>query len=121
MPHQLLIVDDEIDITDPLKEYFGIKGFGVSVCSSGEEAIALLGKERPDLVILDILLEGKLDGIAVLKEIKQMPSPSRVIILSGNDEPAVEKEVLRIGVDRYLRKPVTVKELHNAVTESLKG
>lgn len=121
MPYRLLIVDDEIDLTDSLKEYFELKGFSVATCPSGEEAIAIVRKETPDVVILDVLLKDKLSGVDVLKEAKKINPAMKIVMCTGSDTTAKEKEILEIGVSRYLRKPVTVRELYNAVTETLNG
>lgn len=121
MPYRLLIVDDEIDLTNSLKEYFELKGFIVATCPSGEEAIAILRQGTPDIVILDVLLKDKLDGVDVLREARKINPAFKIVMCTGSDTTAKEKEILGIGVSRYLRKPVTVKELHNAVTEALNG
>lgn len=121
MPYRLLIVDDEIDLTASLKEYFELKGFSVATCPSGEEAIAIVRKETPDVVILDVLLKDKLDGVDVLREAKKINPAMKIVMCTGSDTTAKEKEILEIGVSRYLKKPVTVRELYNAVTETLSG
>ena len=121
MPYRLLIVDDEIDLTDSLKEYFELKGFNVATCPSGEEAIAILRDGTPDIVILDVLLKDKLDGVDVLREAKKINPATKIVMCTGSDTDAKEKEIVEIGVSRYLRKPVTIKELYNAVTETLNG
>lgn len=121
MPYRLLIVDDEIDLTASLKEYFELKGFSVATCPSGEEAIAIVRKETPDVVILDVLLKDKLDGVDMLREAKKINPAMKIVMCTGSDTTAKEKEILEIGVSRYLKKPVTVRELYNAVTETLSG
>ena len=121
MPYKLLMVDDEVELTGYLKQYFEIKGFVVFTCPSGEEALTILQNENPDIVVLDMLLAGKLDGADVLKGAKKTNASVRVIMLTGSDTVEKEREVLKIGVSRYLRKPVTVKELHDAINEVLSG
>ncbi len=121
MSYKLLIVDDETDLTDSLREYFEMKGFRVSACPSGEEAIVILRNESQDVAILDLLLKDKLDGVDVLKEAKKINSAMKIVMCTGSDTGSREKEILEIGVGRYLRKPVTVKELYSAVTEVLNG
>ena len=65
MSTKLLIVDDEEDLTGILKDYFEMKDFTVFVAATGDDAIALLRKEKPDVIVLDLLLKGKLDGLAI--------------------------------------------------------
>lgn len=119
MSKKLLIVDDETELTDGLKQYFEIKGFIVFTVPTGEEAITLLSNEKPDIIVLDMLLKGKLDGVDVLKEAKKLSASSKVIMLTGSDTVAKEQEVMKIGVCRYLRKPIMIKELHNIINEVL--
>jgi two-component system response regulator VicR len=119
MPTKLLIVDDETDLGELLKDYFQMKGFVVFGTGSGEEAIALLRQEKPEVIVLDMLLKGKLNGIDVLKDAKQNSPQSKVIMLTGSDTVALENEAKRIGVSRYLHKPVTVKQLEEVINEVL--
>jgi len=120
MPTKLLIVDDEEGLTQILKGYFEMKGFTVSVAATGETAIALLKEEKPDLILLDLLLKGKLDGIDVLKSTKVNSPGSKVIMLTGSDTVAKEKEIKSIGVCCYLHKPVTVNKLSDTISEVLR-
>jgi DNA-binding response OmpR family regulator len=115
MPTKLLIVDDEEDLVQILKEYFEMKGLTVFTTGTGEEAIALLRQEKPDIILLDMLFKGKLNGIDVLKDTKQNSPQSKVIMLTGSDTVAQENEAKAIGVSRYLHKPVTVKMLDDNI------
>ncbi len=119
MAVKLLVVDDEEGITEILKHYFEMKGFTVCVAASGEEAIALLRQEKPEIILLDLFLNGKLDGVDVLKDAKINSPSSKVIMLTGSDSVAKEKEIKKIGVCRYLRKPVSVTILSNTIKEVL--
>ena len=120
MSAKLLIVDDEEDLTRILKDYFEMKGFSVSLAATGDEAIALLKQEKPDIVLLDLLLKGKLDGVDVLRSAKVNSPGSKVIMLTGSDTVAKEKEIKSIGVNRYLHKPVTVNKLSDTIAEVLR-
>ena len=119
MPYKLLIADDESELAEYLKQYFQMKGFAVVTCPSGEEAVVMLQKEKPDVALLDMLLKGKLDGVGVLKEAKKISPSTKMIMLTGSDTVSKEQEVLKIGVARYLRKPITINDLHNVINEVL--
>lgn len=119
MAIKLLIVDDEADITESLKQYFVMKGFAVSTASTAEEAFVLLGNEKPDIVILDMLLKGKLDGIDVLRDSRKISPGSKIIMLTGSDTPAKEEEARQLGVTRYLKKPIRPRELSDIINEVL--
>lgn len=120
MPTKLLIVDDEEGLTQILKDYFEMKGFSVSVAYTGETAIALLKKEKPEVILLDLLLKGKLDGVDVLKSAKANSPESKVIMLTGSDTVAKEREIKSLGVSRYLHKPVTVNKLSDTISGVLR-
>ena len=68
--HKLLVVDDENDICDFVKTFFKDRGFHVLTASNGEEALSIVKKDRPDMVLLDIKMKG-MDGLAALKHIKR--------------------------------------------------
>ncbi len=119
MSYKLLIVDDETELTEGLQQYFEMKGFNVFTTPSGEGAITFLNQEKPDVMVLDMLLKTKLDGVDVLREAKKISPATKVIILTGSDTVAKEQEAKKIGVSRYLRKPIMVKELHISINEVL--
>jgi DNA-binding response OmpR family regulator len=119
MAYKLLLVEDELDIVSCFKEYFEIKKFTVSTCPTGEEALTLLENEKPDIAVLDLLLAGKLDGLGVLREANKLSPSTKVIMLTGSDTIETEKEARKIGISRYLHKPVGIKELHSVITEVL--
>lgn len=120
MSTKLLIVDDEEDLTRILKDYFEMKGFTVSTAATGDDAIALLRQEKPNIILLDMLLKGKLTGVDVLKDTKVNSPTSKVIMLTGSDTVAQENEAKKIGVCRYLYKPVTVSKLFGTINEVLR-
>jgi DNA-binding response OmpR family regulator len=98
----LLIEDDPllIDIyTTKLKE----AGFLTSVATDGEVALEMIKKEKPDLILLDIVLPYT-DGWEILKKVKELKLPSKVIILSNLGQKEEIEKGLKLGADRYLIK-----------------
>lgn len=105
MRNILLVEDDSflIDIyTRKLKE----SGFSVKVANNGEEALQLLGKEKPDLIVLDIILPGEINGWQVLKKIKSLPKLKdlKVIILSNLGQKKEMEKGIKLGSIKYLIK-----------------
>ena len=115
---KLFIVDDEPSFEEAVKPFFELKGFTVFTAQSGEEALPKIEAENPDVILLDMHLKGRLNGMGILKEIKEKSLSVKVIMLTGM-ESQVKDEALKIGVDKFLTKPVTVKVLNEAVTEVL--
>jgi two-component system OmpR family response regulator len=107
-PH-IAVVDDEPDITQLLALYLATHGMRVSVAASGAELDALMARDRPDLVLLDLGLPGE-DGLAVARRLRS-GSPLGLIIVTGRGD-AVDKVVgLELGADDYVTKPFDLREL----------
>src|SRR3569833_1069297 len=104
-PAHILVVDDERDISELLKEILVDEGYEVSVAENGETARLARRARRPDLVLLDIWMPD-VDGISLLKEWNDERGPSApVIMMSGHGtvEPAVE--ATRLGAYDFIEKP----------------
>lgn len=105
----VLLVDDEPQILDFLCLGFSYEGFAVTVARTGPEALQHLARQRPDMVILDLLLPG-LDGMAVARQIRQANNTA-IIMLTARDEVEDRVAGLEIGADDYVTKPFAFKEL----------
>ena len=112
---RLLVVDDEQTMCLLLSKYFSSKGYEVRSVQRGEEAIALTGIFKPDVVLLDLLMPG-MSGAEILKAIKKMQPAPRVIMLSAADHEDVIKGALALGADHYACKPVNFTELEHLVS-----
>ncbi|MCX5707969.1 MAG: response regulator [Candidatus Omnitrophica bacterium] len=103
----ILVVDDE----EVIREYFQkvLFDYRVMVAASGEEALALLRHDRPDLVLLDIRLPG-IDGIQTLKKIKEFDKNITVIMLSAFGDQNTSKQAAKFGAYAFLSKPFDLTE-----------
>src|SRR6266403_261611 len=106
----VLIVDDEDEIVNILKTYFQRQGgYEVSSASDGITALIEVGRVKPDLLILDIMIPG-VDGIEVCRRIKANHTNSTAIIaISG--QATAEKEILEAGADVFMPKPIDLDKL----------
>jgi len=128
MPHKILIVDDDPDITDALSMILESKGYEVVTAQDGIEGLASLKAEKPDVMILDLLMP-KMDGFAVCKEL-QDPRWSkyrdiRILILTSVREEASRRRYeletgLELNVDDYVEKPVSPDVLLDRVEKLIK-
>ncbi len=107
--NKLLIADDEVKIREVIKEYGKINGYEVMEASDGEEAIKLVRKHDFDCVILDIMMPN-LDGYTTCKHIKKLKNVP-VIILSARQEESDKLYAFDLGIDDYVTKPFSPKEL----------
>jgi CheY-like chemotaxis protein len=113
----VLIVDDEPSICTLLKQFFTHLGLQSRFAATGTEALALIDRRPPDLVILDIYMPG-MTGVEVLRQLQtRWPSglPFGVIILTGSTDEPLLQEALSLGAFDVLLKPVSIKHLELAV------
>src|SRR5207302_884844 len=108
----VLIVDDDRDIVDLVSDFLQRQGsYETTTASDGITALLEVGRTKPDLLILDIMIPG-VDGVEVCRRIKADPANKAVIIaISGTNEK--EKTVLQAGADVFMLKPVDLDKLHS--------
>lgn len=119
---KLLVVDDEEVICHYVERRFKKRGLVVFFALSGEEALVIFEREKPDIIILDIMMKG-IDGAETLKRIKEKHSLPKVIIVSALDNQEKIEELKALGISDYLSKPILLKELDRLVidfTEKIK-
>jgi len=121
MSNKILIVDDEIDILDLLEYNLEKEGFQVVKAMDGEEAIKVALKEKPDLILLDIMMP-KLDGIETCRRIRELESLSHtyVIFLTARSEEYSELAGFEAGGDDYIAKPVKPRVLLSRIKAVLR-
>ncbi|HEQ0840247.1 TPA: response regulator transcription factor [Streptococcus pyogenes] len=106
---KILIVDDEKPISDIIKFNLTKEGYDIVTAFDGREAVTIFEEERPDLIILDLMLP-ELDGLEVAKEIRKT-SHVPIIMLSAKDSEFDKVIGLEIGADDYVTKPFSNREL----------
>jgi two-component system response regulator (stage 0 sporulation protein F) len=115
---KLLIVDDEKGITDSLKDFFMHRGFSVDTANSGEEALAAVKVNKPDIVFLDIRMRG-ISGLDVLEKIKNMDKSIKVIMLTIHEEKEIVNKAKELGADEYVIKPFRIDYLEEVVIKKV--
>ncbi len=112
MAHKILIADDEPNILISLEYLMKREGFDVSVARDGQEAIDAIVRDRPDLVLLDVMMPRK-TGLEVCQEVRANAELSEVLILmltaKGRDTDVAKGTAL--GANAYVTKPFSTKEL----------
>jgi two-component system alkaline phosphatase synthesis response regulator PhoP len=109
---RILVVDDEIYIVHILEFSLTMEGYTVLTASDGEEALKMIEQERPDLVVLDIMMP-KLDGYEVCRRLRQDDQFGTlpVILLSAKGRPVDREAGLHAGADDYIAKPFSPRKL----------
>ena len=120
-PARILIVDDERQNRRLLEIMLGPEGFELLTAASGEEALALVARQNPDLILLDIMMPG-MDGYRVVCEIKGDPATRNIpiIIVSALDDRLARMRGLSAGAEDFLTKPVDRVELFMRVRNLLR-
>ena len=115
---QLLVVDDEHEITSLLDEHFRACGYAVDVAHNGGEALRLFVARRPDTVVLDITMPGP-DGAEVLGRLRALDPTVSVVMLTGNDDESLARQLLRAGAFDYVAKPFQLHRLEQVIAAAV--
>lgn len=120
MPKTVLIVDDEPNIVVPIEFLMEQNGYSVLVAGSGEEALEIIAKYKPDLVLLDIMLPG-IDGYEVCEIIRLKPEwrAIKIIFLTAKGRDVDVAKGMVLGADAYIIKPFSNAEILENVQKLL--
>ncbi|UCF95392.1 MAG: response regulator [Desulfobacterales bacterium] len=112
MPKQILIVDDEPSIVVPIQFLMEQNGYQVLVAQNGEEALDIIFKSKPDLILLDIMLPG-IDGYEVCEIVRLNPEyrKTKIIFLTARGREVEIAKGMALGADAYITKPFSNAEL----------
>ena len=122
MPQTILVVDDEPNIVIPLQFLMEQNQYDVMIAQSGEEAMDIISKYKPDLVLLDIMLPG-IDGYEVCEMVRLNPDwqDIKIIFLTAKGREVDIAKGMVLGADAYITKPFSNTKIVNKVKELLHG
>ncbi len=106
---QILIVDDEEEICDFLKEALEKRGFEITSATTGEEAIKIFSKNSPDLTIVDMNLTSTISGLELIRKCREMRPQAKIIAMTGYVDMKLKEDAFRLGVLDYLEKPSDIQ------------
>jgi len=110
----LLVVDDEPQVADVLRDFFEEQGYAVTCASNGRDALVLASLSRPDAVLLDIRMPDR-DGPEVLCDLLALDGSVTVVMVSGTDDEELACALLKAGAFDYVRKPFMLDNLQQVV------
>jgi len=116
-PSKVVLVDDEKEFVETLSERLLMRDMGAAVVYNGEQALSLMEKEEPEVMVLDLKMPG-INGIALLHRVKEEHPDVEVIVLTGQGSEEDEKACLDMGAFAYLEKPVDVDVLAKTMREA---
>lgn len=120
VPLLIAVVDDEEPVRKALNRLLRSAGFGVETFASGDEFLRTLSDHTPDCVVLDLHMPST-SGFEVQQHLTQMPVPVPTVIITGHDSPECRDRALRSGAREFLRKPVDVHQLFEAIQRAIAG
>ena len=115
---RLLIVEDELEMLECLRNYFAQSGHRVTSACNVDEAVACLSRSQPDVAFVDMMLPGG-HGRRIIQEISKRQMPTRVVVITASDDLELRREMLGYGVCAYLFKPVTIADLNALLNSEL--
>ena len=113
-PGSILIVDDEPAIASMLSDHLGSQGYEVDVALHAGDAVMLASLERPDAVILDLMLP-EVSGEHIFQQLRALDDSIAIVLLTGMADESVARGLLRAGAFDYLRKPPDFEQLYAAI------
>ncbi|RKP48056.1 response regulator [Cohnella endophytica] len=117
---KLLIVDDQVGIRILLLEVFATEGYDTFQAANGKAALEIVRSHRPDLVLLDMKIPG-MDGLEILKQIKEYDRNIKVIMMTAYGELDMIKEATDLGALMHFTKPFDIDEMRLAVNMQMGG
>ena len=117
----ILVVDDNHDNAEIIRQYLEIRGYPITVAHGGDEALALFETVKPALVLLDVMMPGR-DGWEVCRIMRQHPTLGktvRIIMVTALDEWQDKREAIQTGADDYVEKPFELPTLAATVKRNL--
>ena len=115
----LLIIEDDENISSAIQEYFSRAGYNVSTAADGVAGIEAASRERPDVVMLDLMLP-RMDGLAVCKELRQKNPQMPILMLTAKDDVVDKVLGLEMGADDYITKPFSLREVEARIKSVLR-
>lgn len=115
---KVLVVDDDEHILRSLAQYLELEEFSVRTASGGAEALAKVEEEKPDLMVLDVMMP-EMDGFEVLENLRRKPETEKlpVIMLTARDQHGDVLKGYQMGVSSYMVKPFNLDELVEVINQ----
>ena len=118
---KLMVVDNEIDICNFVKSFFESRNFSVITALNGDEAMSKLAREKPDLILLDVMMRRAKEGLEYLPQIKALHPNTKVIMVTGVEDSDSIEEAKKLGAEDYITKPLILEYLETTVLEKIKN
>jgi DNA-binding response OmpR family regulator len=115
---KILILEDVEGLCNQLKDYFKDRGYKVFAVTNGKDALSVIKKESPQILVLDINMEG-INGLDVLKKAKEDIPNVKAIMVTGIDDDDTQRQAKALGADEYLTKPFSYDVLETVIIHKI--
>jgi len=118
---KILVVDDQLEVRELVEATLNIGDYEIHKAGDGESALKMAAKTHPDLIILDVMMPGSIDGYEVCRRLRANPetATSSIVMLTARGQEADRQKGKEVGADDYFAKPFSPLELLNKVEEML--
>jgi DNA-binding response OmpR family regulator len=120
MEKRIIIIDDDKDILEALKDLLEMEGYRVQTIPRGDNALEGIFSFKPHAILLDLLLSGK-DGITICHEVRENVDTKELPIIMMSAHPLAKKTIEGSGASEFLRKPFDVEELLSLIKKHVPG
>lgn len=120
MPKKILIIDDELEICSMVTEFLIDAGYAAFYALSGPEGLAMIKRDVPDLLLLDIGMPG-MDGVEIMRQLREDYPSLPVVVLTAHNDTDTVKKMLEYGVCEYLTKPINLETLSDQFVRDIIG
>jgi DNA-binding response OmpR family regulator len=117
---KILVVDDELEIRELLKEFLQLKGYAALTAANGVEALACLKVQKLDLALIDMWMPG-MNGLEILRSIRAIDPSVAVIMMTGLCDAEVARQAFEFGAHDCLAKPLDLRRLEDTIRAGLTG
>mgnify|MGYP000057752765 CR=1 FL=1 len=118
-PPHILVMEDDLNVAKGLEMVLSEEGYSVNLAGTGELAMEAFRQKRFDLLVADLRLPD-IDGMEVIKEVKEAKPETEVIVITGYGTTATAVEAMKLGVHDFLPKPFTEDQIKSAIDEALR-
>jgi DNA-binding response OmpR family regulator len=119
VPPHILVMEDDLSVANGLEMVLSEEGYTVNLAGTGELALEAFKQKRFDLLVADLRLPD-IDGMEVIKQVKEAKPETEVIVITGYGTTATAVEAMKLGVHDFLPKPFTEDQIKAAIDEALK-
>ena len=119
LPPNILVMEDDLSMAKGLEMVLSEEGYDVNWAGTGELALEAFKQKRYDLLVADLRLPG-IDGMEVIKQVKEEKPETEVIVITGYGTTATAVEAMKLGVHDFLPKPFTEDQIKASINEALK-